>query len=68
MSELFAKPFATEAEVNAILAREARLHFGHNMGPDDPEYLTRHRRLLGPEADITHPEFGRTNRREEILD
>ena len=36
MSELFAKPFATEAEVNAILATEARLHFGHNMGLDGP--------------------------------
>lgn len=38
------------------------------IDPDTPiEYLNARRRLLGPTADITHPDFGRDNTDEETF-
>lgn len=35
------------------------------IDPDDIDYVTDRRHILGPAADISHPEFGRPNRPEE---
>jgi|GEM_PF-1404388 len=53
-----------DASVGKILAEEAQ-EFETAMQPDDPDYMIRRKKLLGPCADVTDPEFGRPNRPEE---
>lgn len=67
MSELFSQAFASEEEVNAILAEEGEDFFELTMEPNQPAYIASRRVLLGPAADITHPEFGRPNNKEETF-
>lgn len=37
------------------------------IDPGDIDYVTERRKLLGPIADISHPEFGRENRPDETF-
>ncbi len=37
------------------------------IDPDNADYVKQRRRLLGPIADISHPEFGRENTPEETF-
>lgn len=66
---LFSGGLASEAEIEAILDKEARGSGGYaqEMGDNSPEYLAERRAILGPAADITHPEFRRPNRPTETF-
>ncbi|MGH7249498.1 MAG: hypothetical protein ACREGC_00835 [Minisyncoccia bacterium] len=49
-------------------SHEAQSFTPSPIDPDaSPEYLVARRMILGPSADITHPEFGRDNTPEETF-
>ncbi len=68
-SELFPAYSVSETEIQAILDQEAEGSRGYEQetGGDLACYVEDRRSILGPAADITHPEFGRPNRPEETF-
>jgi hypothetical protein len=62
--ELF-PPQIDDAEVELILNGQVNSAGAHHV--EDIEYLYQRRRLLGPVADIRHPEFGRPNLPDETF-
>lgn len=66
MGEIFTEREISEEEVTAILEDESQL-FEMDTEACDDDYLSARRKLLGPVADITHPEFGRQNRESETF-
>lgn len=54
----------SESEINAIFDAGAEEIQTEVIPPSD-EYFAERRKLIGPAADITHPDFGRPNLPEE---
>ncbi len=62
--ELFPSESMSDAEIDRIIEDDERFFSLQPRGNLD-SYVRMRRKLLGPVADITHPEFGRPNRPEE---
>lgn len=64
--DLFSSEELPAEEIKQIFESEA-LEIQTDVIPPSEEYFAERRKLMGPVADITHPEFGRPNRPEETF-